>query len=1079
MILVWFGSVSLFSLSIVSDGSPESEVENRVPTADPRPDRDSSRRSLLRANSAVAVVMTLVLLLAWAAVWLSLRTTALQAVALEQQHRAEAAETRARTDLSYALLAESKTIRAGQTVIRRPVALENIRRAAEIRPTAELRHEAIAVLALPDYHLESTIPLDASVRTYAFDRQVRWCALGLTNGDVVIYRTGQEQEYRRLRLRDGPIPEVQKMPVLLEFSPDGAALAVRYNRGAFAVWEVETEKVRFLRDADEARRPASRPRFSPDGRILVAPVFVPDGFAVLDALTGRTIAHFSEASSFHHAAVRPGTNQFAVFDGSRVLILDWVTRRHVAELAFPSGARFLEWDPSGRRLAVVGNRLDAMVWHVDENRVQQLTGHQNHINSAVFDPTGEYLSTTALDGTSRIWNLRDGRMIGMASDRRLIQWGTEGRSGWVVPKQRLEVRRLVSSGAYAASIGIPEQADGSTMDISQDGEWAASITDATDRPDASGLLIWDLERPHAPQLLRMTNVQSVCFQPGADRLFLVSNRNLYLHEYVVVTNGTERGLQLGPPNYQRATPYRWEDLLTISADGGTRAYVELPTGEVFAEHLRRTNGVVQIRELAHNKFAIRSGSVRGAGTIALNPDGRWLACGVDGFHGSFVYDTLTGLPRMKLSDNTGGVQFSPDGRWLVLAAATECRLFRTSDWTNLWTRPGDSVNPSFSGAAAFSPDGSRLAWVPTAQTVTLADTLTGDSLAVLESPQASPLNTLRWSADGRRVVAATRANTLDIWQPGALRRDLAPLGLDWEMPAPVAMAIPPASGVNSVDLTRWLAVALFVGGGVVAVVVLLSLHRHRRLIEDYSRTEALAQRWERELQVEREVGQLKSGFVSMVSHEFRTPLGIIASSAQLLEHYLDRLQPDERREQTQLINNNVQRMAHLIDEVLVFGQIEAGRLQFKPVPLDLGKFAKRMTEEMLAATGRTCPIELKLGELPEALADENLLRHVISNLLSNAVKYSREGRTVKWEIQAVGRTAIFTVRDQGRGIPMADQARLFRSFQRGTNVSDIRGTGIGLKIVKQCVDLHNGHVIFESREGQGTLFTVRLPLFSL
>jgi signal transduction histidine kinase len=414
---------------------------------------------------------------------------------------------------------------------------------------------------------------------------------------------------------------------------------------------------------------------------------------------------------------------------------------------------------------------------------------------------------------------------------------------------------------------------------------------------------------------------------------------------------------------------------------------------------------------------------------------------------------------------------------MVLAGSKTCRLYRTRDWTHVWTKPGDPLSLSLSGAAAFSPDGSRLTFARSSIVAALVETETGRELSVLESPSASPLNTMRWTPDGKRIVVGTRANSLDVWQPDVLERELVALGLGWKSSAPERVGHPRPMPEASTDLTRWIALSLFIVGGVVAVVVLLSLQRHRRLIQDFSRSEAQAQQWERELQVEREVGRLKSGFVSMVTHEFRTPLGIIQSSAQILERYLDRLPPEDRLEQTRSITKNVRRMSHLIDEVLVLGQAEAGQMRFEPAPLDLTGFARRLTDEMISATGSACPIELTLGELPEAVGDENLLRHILSNLISNAVKYSPEGRTVIWGIQAIGRMAVFTVRDEGRGIPAADQAKLFTAFNRGSNVGEVRGTGLGLKIVEQCVGLHGGRIRFESEEGRGTTFIVHIPLF--
>jgi PAS domain S-box-containing protein len=235
----------------------------------------------------------------------------------------------------------------------------------------------------------------------------------------------------------------------------------------------------------------------------------------------------------------------------------------------------------------------------------------------------------------------------------------------------------------------------------------------------------------------------------------------------------------------------------------------------------------------------------------------------------------------------------------------------------------------------------------------------------------------------------------------------------------------------------------------------------------------------RTLAREKDLGRLRSNFVSVVSHEFRTPLGIIQSSAEILEDYLEQLEPAERTEHLQSIRKNTRRMAGLMEEALLIGSLDAGKMEFKPVSLDLGTFLRRLVDEVLSATDRRCPIEFLLFEMPaKVLADERLLRHIFTNVLTNAVKYSDAGRVVQFEIACARAEIVFTVRDQGIGVPEADREWLFNPFHRGRNVGDRPGTGLGLVIVKRCVDLHGGKIKVDSKLGEGTSVTVRLPIFS-
>jgi signal transduction histidine kinase len=130
----------------------------------------------------------------------------------------------------------------------------------------------------------------------------------------------------------------------------------------------------------------------------------------------------------------------------------------------------------------------------------------------------------------------------------------------------------------------------------------------------------------------------------------------------------------------------------------------------------------------------------------------------------------------------------------------------------------------------------------------------------------------------------------------------------------------------------------------------------------------------------------------------------------------------------------------------------------------------------LSATNRKCPIEWTAeNDLSGAIADEALLRHILSNLLSNGVKYSPAGTPVYFSARREGRDVVFTVKDSGIGIPESDLPKLFEAFQRGSNVGEIPGTGLGLVIIKRCVDLNNGSISVKSSPGSGTTFTVRVP----
>lgn len=230
---------------------------------------------------------------------------------------------------------------------------------------------------------------------------------------------------------------------------------------------------------------------------------------------------------------------------------------------------------------------------------------------------------------------------------------------------------------------------------------------------------------------------------------------------------------------------------------------------------------------------------------------------------------------------------------------------------------------------------------------------------------------------------------------------------------------------------------------------------------------------------EQELSRLKSNFVQVVSHEFRTPLGVILSSTDILEAYFDRLSVDDRKEHLAAIQQATGRMSGLMEEVLLLGLAESGQMKPKPTDTNLGAFTRSVVDELSSATARKCPILLSetLGD-QDAQVDEMLLRHVLSNLISNAVKYSASGVPVEVTIERSGSNALFRIRDHGIGIPEADQPRLFSAFYRAANVGSRPGTGIGLVVVRRCVDLLGGDVQFQSQVGVGTTFTISVPVFN-
>ena len=230
------------------------------------------------------------------------------------------------------------------------------------------------------------------------------------------------------------------------------------------------------------------------------------------------------------------------------------------------------------------------------------------------------------------------------------------------------------------------------------------------------------------------------------------------------------------------------------------------------------------------------------------------------------------------------------------------------------------------------------------------------------------------------------------------------------------------------------------------------------------------------LVVEQELSDIKSRLIATISHEYRTPLAVILTSTELLKRYGPKLSEDKKESYLDRIQSAVRQMAQLVDEVLTFGKIEAGKIDLNLEPLNVEEFCRELINDRQNQVGDRYNINFTVrGFLDYVNLDRELLQHIVINLLSNAIKYSAKGTSIDCLLFGDKDRIIFQVKDRGIGIPKIDQSRLFSPFFRASNVSTTAGMGMGLSIVKKCVDLHQGEIAIESEVDVGTTVTVSLP----
>jgi PAS domain S-box-containing protein len=243
-------------------------------------------------------------------------------------------------------------------------------------------------------------------------------------------------------------------------------------------------------------------------------------------------------------------------------------------------------------------------------------------------------------------------------------------------------------------------------------------------------------------------------------------------------------------------------------------------------------------------------------------------------------------------------------------------------------------------------------------------------------------------------------------------------------------------------------------------------------ITDYKRAES---ELHVALEQAKQLSELRARFVSMVCHQFRTPLNVVSFSNSLLKKNVNRWSPEKKLPLIERIQTAVQQISQLLDEILLLGKAEAASLKLEAEPIELNCFC----EDLVA--------KIQLNYMQSIIQfnhedsnfifpiDKTLLELILINLLDNAIKYSRGNSTVNFSLYNQSNAAVFKIQDTGIGIPEADQERLFQPFYRGSNVDSLPGTGLGLSIVKTLIDLHGGEIYVESEVNVGTTFTVILP----
>ncbi|MCB1179872.1 MAG: hypothetical protein KDK36_20010, partial [Leptospiraceae bacterium] len=232
------------------------------------------------------------------------------------------------------------------------------------------------------------------------------------------------------------------------------------------------------------------------------------------------------------------------------------------------------------------------------------------------------------------------------------------------------------------------------------------------------------------------------------------------------------------------------------------------------------------------------------------------------------------------------------------------------------------------------------------------------------------------------------------------------------------------------------------------------------------------------LEKEKELTEFKNRLISMISHEFRTPLTGVQLATETLSRFSDKINPATKNKLLDNIKNSCERMDELIDDALIMNKSDSGKMKFEPENHDLKKFCNMILEEVNSLFTNHVKVQLNylIEENNYFTFDLKLLRYIVINLLNNAIKYSDKGKDVEFHVSRERDNLVFLIKDYGIGIPENEKSKIFEPFHRAKNVGTRNGTGLGMAIAYKSTLMHGGKINFESNEGKGTTFKVNIPL---
>ncbi len=1019
--------------------------------------RGEIRRALLRANTADVLVTCLAMALAVAAI--------------VQAFRAEQSTQQAEAELWKSEFSQAQAARLTGQAGARFQSLAAIEAAARIRTSQSLRDEAIAALALSDVLDESKGRQLPSGSAAVFSSDSERYVISDGTGAAVVFRTADDVEVARFN-------RTNASPGGFRFSPDNQLLAAIYfDRGSrvaeLAVWSM-TNTAPVLRTMEGIRYGSEQLfDFSPDGK-RIAWVGGDAVLRVAEIPSNSPATRFQLRSAPSTVRFHPDGGQLAVALGERIAIVSFPDGRVLNELTNATDVAAMAWRGDGQWLAAACFSGEIRIWETATGLFHDLRGHTADVTYVAFNYGGDLLVSTAYDGTSRFWEPTTGRFL-FSTHRGYVRAFSrdDARVAFVRPRQGFGIWSFAHQHVYRTFAQRAQDAGFWSIDVGMGGKIAASI-------NRQGLQLWDLASGTELDFREM-NARSVLFVPGKAALLTSGATGPQIWPVIKDPAGVAG---LGEPRWVPVPRKLNFEFADITADG-----------KKLVAGVNRSEAWLVDLEAPANPIVFKS--IRNISSVAISPDGRWVAAGSWYGDPTRVWDTSTGEVVHEYRGRSAKVKFSPDGRWLVAGTGDEYCFWQTGSWDLKHRIPRDTIG-ELTGPVAFTSDGHYVAIAPTQRTVRLIEPGSWTEIANFTPPDPRIISWLSFTPAGDRLVAASAGDIMEVWDIKNIRQALSKSGLDWQETVRVARAseLAPArlAHIRSSLAKPSLFLCVALGGVALAILfAVFSWRRHRKLIETYEQIEQLVVQRNRQLEAaQREVlhsqkmkalGTLAAG----IAHDFNNLLSVIRMSNKLVGRASK--QNADIQENVQTIESAVQQGKEVVRSMLGYSREETPEPVEYSVPSLVEDVVALLNQEFLE--GITLAIELDRKTLP-VIGYPGRLQQILLNLIVNASEaMAGKGRlsidtSVLSNVKelcvlrpsAAAAYVELSVGDSGPGIPPEIRERIFEPFFTTKQAGATRGTGLGLSLVYSLAQQDGLGISLDTAPGQGSVFRIYIPVTS-